>query len=228
MISGDFVKLWEPRYDNQKYPVDFYLRHIARARNANKPEHLREDLLALLHWKDGKALAFVSGERHAKPNTLNPIIKLTNAGLADFAQSFKNLAQADENHVTECMESLRLILRGMWNTVVIPTFLLHVARPDRLPIIDQHTVRAFLALTRGKIVEKPTITWSLWGDYLNFFQDTVATAGYDHGPEERCKVDRALFAWGKSLKGATNGVATGYRTRQTSHVPNPRSRPSEE
>jgi hypothetical protein len=182
--------------------VDFYLRHIAGARNANKPENLREDLLALLHWKDGKTLAFVPSEDHAKPNTLNPIITLTNAGLAEFARSFQNLAQADENDVTACTESLRLILSGMWNTVVIPAFLLHVARPDRLPIIDQHTVRAFLALTRGEIVEKPTITWYLWSDYINFFQDAVAAAGYDHGSEERCKVDRALFAWGKSLKGA--------------------------
>jgi hypothetical protein len=202
LISRDFVNLWEPRYDTQKYPVDFYLRYIARARTVNKPEHLREALLALLHWKDGKTFAFVQGEDHAKPNTLNPIITLTNAGLADFARSFQSLAQTDKNDVTACAESLRLILSGMWNTVVIPAFLLHVARPDRLPIIDQHTVRAFLALTRGKIVEKPTITWHLWSAYINFLQDAVAAAGYDHGVEERCKVDRALFAWGKSLKGA--------------------------
>jgi hypothetical protein len=203
LISRDFVKLWEPRYNTQKYPVDFYLRHIAGARNVNKPEHLREALLALLHWKDGKTFAFVPGEDHAKPNTLNPIITLTKADLLDFARSFQDLTQADENDVTTRTESLRLILSGMWNTVVIPAFLLHVARPDRLPIIDQHTVRAFLALTRGKIVEKPTITWHLWSDYINFLKDTVAAAGYDHSSEERCKVDRALFAWGKSLKGAT-------------------------
>ncbi len=182
--------------------MDFYLCHITAARNANKPENLKEDLLALLHWKDGKAVAFVLGEEHAKLNTLNPIIKLTNAGLTEFARSFQNLARADENDVTTRTASLRLILSGMWNTVVIPAFVLHVARPDRLPIIDQHTVRAFLALTCGKVVENPTITWDLWGDYINFFQDAVAGAGYDHRSEERCKDDRALFAWGKSLKGA--------------------------
>lgn len=202
MISRDFVKLWEPLFDTQKYPVDFYLRHIALARNARKPEQLRENLLALLHWKDGKTLAFVCGEDHAKPYTLNPILTLTNAGLADFTRSFQDLAQADEHDVRACAESIRVILSGMWNTVVIPAFLLHVARPDRLPIIDQHTVRAFLALTRGEVVEKPKITWNLWSDYVNFFQDAVMAAGYDHDSEERCKVDRALFAWGKSLKGA--------------------------
>ena len=186
MISRDFVKLWEPLFDTQKYPVDFYLRHIALARNAKKPEQLRENLLALLHWKDGKTLAFVSGEDHAKPYTLNPILTLTNAGLADFTRSFQDLAQADEHDVRACAESIRVILSGMWNTVVIPAFLLHVARPDRLPIIDQHTVRAFLALTRGEVVEKPKITWNLWSDYVNFFQDAVMAAGYDHDSEERC------------------------------------------
>ncbi|GAG38332.1 unnamed protein product, partial [marine sediment metagenome] len=55
MISSDFVKLWEPRYDTQKYPIDFYLHYCTRARNAERPEGLKEDLIALLHWKDGKA-----------------------------------------------------------------------------------------------------------------------------------------------------------------------------
>lgn len=214
MISRDFVKLWEPRYDMQKYPLDFYMRHIAHARNAKKPEQLREDLLALLHWKDGKTLSFVPGEDHAKPYTLNPIITLTNAGLADFAQTFQDLAQADENDVTACKESFRVILSSMWKSVVIPAFLLHVARPNRLPIIDQHTIRAFLALTHGKVVEKPTITWDIWSDYVNFFQDAVVAAGYGHDSEERCNVDRALFAWGKSLKGAV-----GLKPRNTTAKP---------
>ena len=50
--------------------MDFYLRHIAGARDANIPENFKEDLLALLHWKDGKAIVFVPGEEHAKLNTL--------------------------------------------------------------------------------------------------------------------------------------------------------------
>jgi hypothetical protein len=217
LISSDFVKLWEPRYDTEKYPVDFYLRHSASARNTEQSEQLKEDLLALLHWKDGKALSFMPGVNRAKPNTVNPILNLADDGLADFARLFQNLAQADENDVPECTESLRNKLSGMWNSVVIPAFLLHVARPDRLPIIDQHTVRAFLALTRGEVVKKVKITWELWKDYVNFFQDAVAAAGYDDDSEERCYVDRALFAWGKSLKGS-RGFKSHVRTPQKAPV----------
>jgi len=213
LISSDFVKLWEPQYDTQKYPIDFYMHHCARARNAEQPGQLKEHLIALLHWKDGKALAFEPGVNRAKPNTVNPILNLADDGLADFARLFQDLAQANENDVPECTESLRRELSEMWKTVVIPAFLLHVARPDRLPIIDQHTVRAFLALTRGEVVKKVKITWELWKDYVNFFKDAVVAAGYDHNLEERCFVDRALFAWGKSLKG-TRGLKSHVRTPQ--------------
>jgi hypothetical protein len=201
LISRDFVKLWEPQYDTQKYPEDFYLRYSDSARNTAQPEQLKEYLLALLHWKDGKAVGFVSGENNAKPNTLNPILSLKNTALTDFWQRFKDLSQADDKDILPFQERFKERLMDMWSTVVIPAFLLNVARPDRLPIIDQHTVRAFLALTCGKVVEKPNITWNVWREYVTFFQKAVIAAGYDHNSEERCYVDRALFSWGKSLKG---------------------------
>ena len=201
LISSNFVKLWEPQYDTLKYPEDFYLRFSDSARKTEHPEQIKEDLLALLHWKDGKAVRFVPGKNNAKPNTLNPILSLRNTALTNFWRIFKELAQADDKDVLPFQERLRERLMDMWNTVVIPAFLLNVARPDRLPIIDQHTARAFLALTGGKVVEKPNITWNLWREYVTFFQNAVMAAGYDHNSEERCYVDRALFAWGKSLKG---------------------------
>lgn len=214
MISRSFVKVWEPRFDTKKFPLDIYLRHSAGARKAEQPEQLKEDLLALLHWKDGKASGFVSGKAHAKPNTLNPILRLTNNALKNFARIFQDLVQADDKDVKAFTDSLQEKLSNMWNTVVIPAFLLNVARPDQLPIIDQHTVRSFLALTRGKVVEKPKITWDRWRDYVTFFQDAVVAAGYNHNSEERCSVDRALFAWGKSLKGAVGLKPSTKTTKQ--------------
>jgi hypothetical protein len=75
-----------------------------------------------------------------------------------------------------------------------------VAKPDALPMIDQHTVRAFLALTSGKVTKKPKITWDQWEKYRVFFQVAVVDAGSNDNIEDRSEVDRALFAWGKSLK----------------------------
>lgn len=199
MVSRRFIEVWEPRYDTGKFPVDFFREHSKGALKAERPEQLKERLIALLHWKDGKAGAYVLGERHAKPNILDPIDTLTRESLAKFFESWK-LAQTDEKDVMRCTNNLGDILRSMWKTVVIPAFILHVVRPELLPIIDQHTVRAFLALTEGKVIEEPSITWHLWGKYKEFFQDVVLQAGYNHNREERCKVDRALFAWGKSLK----------------------------
>jgi len=114
LISRDFVKLWEPQYDTGKYPADFYLCHSANARNAGTPELLKNDLLALLHWKDGKALSFAFGETHAKPNTLDPILTLTGSALADLWRSFADLVQADESGFTACTERLRDRFSQMW------------------------------------------------------------------------------------------------------------------
>lgn len=201
MISRDFIKLWEPQFDTLKYPLDFYLHYGDSARNTEQPEQLKKDLLALLHWKDGKAVGFLPGENDAKPNILNPILSLRNTALKRFWQIFRDFARAEDRNIVPFQERFKERLMEMWSTVVIPAFLLNVARPDRLPIIDQHTVRAFLALTFGKVVEKPNIKWNLWKEYVNFFQKAVIAAGYDHNLEARCYVDRALFAWGKSLKG---------------------------
>ena len=219
MISRKFVELWAPRFDAHKFPPDFYRRHLISARNTEQSQQFKEDLLALLHWKDGKAGQFVPGEDHAKPNTLGPILMLAGDSLTDFKKIFDDLAQSKDNLTETCAE-LREKLTSMWNTVVMPAFLLHVARPDRLPIIDQHTVRAFLALTRGEVQVTPKITWKLWCCYVAFFQNAVAAAGYNHNWEEHCYVDHALFAWGKTLKGA----AKLRPDAQSPKSPKPRTR----
>ncbi len=191
---------WEPQYDTRKYPLDFLLRHGESARNAQRPEILKDALVALLHWKDGKARSFVPGESHAKPNTLGPIFALHEAALVEFATLFRCLVEVDDKNFVQCTQSLLENLREMWSSVVIPAFVLHVARPDRLPIIDQHTARAFLQLTRAEVVENPRITWDLWKDYIVFFHDAMVAAGCGSGLERRYYLDRALFAYGQSLK----------------------------
>jgi hypothetical protein len=204
-INPDFVARWEPRYDAKKYPLEFLLRHGASARGAERPEALRDALVALLHWKDGKARRFVPGESHAKPNTLRPLLALQEAALIEFTTLFRLAVEAGDEKFVRSTQSLLGALRGMWSSVVMPAFVLHIARPDRLPIIDQHTVRAFLQLTRDEAVEEPRITWRLWEDYIVFFHDAVAAVGYDSGLEGRYQVDRALFAYGQSLKGLFKG-----------------------
>lgn len=200
MISREFIEFWEPRYDKNKYSVDFYLSHSEKARNAQLPEILKEELLALLHWKDGKTSSYVPGEYTAKPNTINPVHELENSKLVEFTGAFHNLVKANESEIRPQLDIFRAILSKMWDSVVIPAFILHITRPDFLPIIDQHTVRAFLALTRGEIINTPRITWDLWSEYVEFFKKAAVNARYDNDLVKRYSLDRALFAWGKLLK----------------------------
>lgn len=202
LINPDFVARWEPRYDGRKYPLDFLLRHAAIASSAPRPDVLKDALIALLHWKDGKARSFVPGESHAKPNTLRPILALHEASLVEFAVLFRCVVEADDKNFVQCTQSLLDSLCGMWSSVVIPAFVLHIARPDRLPIIDQHTARAFLHLTRADIVRNPQMTWHFWKEYTVFFNDTTLAPSLGFGLQGRYRIDRALFAYGKSLKSA--------------------------
>jgi len=169
MVSKEFIKLWEPRYDVKKYPVSFYLSHLDKIQKTDTPETLKISLIALLHWKDGKAAEYEFGKISAKPNILNPILIQTGSSMNSFFQFFMNLRRSKESELFSFARLFREKLNDMWKTVVIPAFVLHVARPDRLPIIDQHTIRAFLCLTIGNIVEKPKITWDIWEAYLSFF-----------------------------------------------------------
>jgi len=111
-ITADFVARWEPSYDTRKYPVDFYLNCTASARQAKSPENLKDVLLAVLHWKDGKALSFVPGEIHAK--NLGPILMLNGAALAEFAQLFLTLVEATDDNLRERAAGLRKTLAVMW------------------------------------------------------------------------------------------------------------------
>ena len=200
MITKEFIDLWEPRYPQSLYPVNFYKEHISGVRNATESNSLKEHLIALLHWKDGKANNYEPGKVTAKPNTVNPVINLTGQTLINFYNAFRLLVLAKGEDVDPSKEKLLNLLKQMWNSVVIPAYILHTARPELYPIIDQHTARAYLILNRGELVEQPEITWTFWKTYIEFFHNTEISCGLHNNTDGRCRLDRALFAWGKSIK----------------------------
>ncbi|HLA28171.1 MAG TPA: hypothetical protein VJZ49_09790 [Syntrophales bacterium] len=201
MITKEFIDLWEPRYDQRLYPVNFYNEHISCVRNAAEPNSLKEHLIALLHWKDGKANNYESGKVTAKPNMVDPVINLTGQKLITFHDAFRLLVIAKEEDVDSSKEKLLNMLKKMWwSSIVIPACMLHTARPELYPIIDQHTARAYLILNRGELVEQPEITWTFWETYVEFFHNTAVSCGLHNNTDGRCRLDRALFAWGKAIK----------------------------
>lgn len=201
LVNGEFVSYWKTHYDGRKYPAPFYERYGDAARNASTPEGLKDALLALLNWKDGKASGYISGKGKARANITKPVSDLSGVALSEFAKLFHAMAVANNGDFERCTENLRDRLTRMWrNGRVIPAFLLHIARPDRLPMVDQHTMRAFLWLTSRQIKDEPVITWNSWRDYVTFFEDTVARSASRPDVPGRCGVDHALMAFGKCLK----------------------------
>lgn len=201
MISRDFVDLWAPKFTEGKYPRRFFLKHLECLYSTVSNQIFQESLNALLHWKAGKANQYVPGERHAPPHTIDPVFNLDQAALENFFLTFRKVSEEENGHLNPNTAALRTILRNMWNSVVIPAYILHLAKPQKWPIIDQHTVRAFLALTKGRVNQTPRIGWDTWLEYTAFFDAVISSAGVASCENGRSHVDKALFAWGKSLKG---------------------------
>ena len=200
MLSAKFVSHWEQYYDMGRYPLDFYLYHGSRARAAKKPKRLRENLIALLHWKDGKACAYVPDEIHAKTLMLKPLVDLSKSETTDLHEAFSALANSNGGDVAARTDRLRKNLENMWHSVEVPAFFLHIALPNRFPIIDPHTVRGYLAITGDRIVDRPAIDWHLWDDYVKFYANTCRVIGNAQHIKQPGKIDRALSAFGKALK----------------------------
>ena len=91
-LTGSFYNKWEKKYDDNKFPIYFYIDHIATLHQAQNPNDFKKELLALLHWKDGHAAKYVEGESHAKPNTIDPIINLHGKELIEFKKVFFKVA----------------------------------------------------------------------------------------------------------------------------------------
>lgn len=160
----------------------------------------QDALIALLHWKDGNAISYVRGEIHAKPNTINPILNLRESALAELQDSYLQFYHASSTSYNQLGKKLEKLLRKMWDSVVIPAFVLHLARPDKNAIIDQHTFRAYRAITEGNIDIIPKINWADLQDYNNFLDTAVKSSFSNEILEHRMSVDQALMAWGKALK----------------------------
>ncbi len=206
MISHSFIMRWEAEFPEIDFPRDFYLQHLDELRVAKNSWAFSEQLNALFHWKSGRARQYIPMQ-HDTPHQLSKFLRnLTGKELEDFYWLFKEVSEANDYSLEEPTSILRKKLKGTWSAIIDSAFILHLARPLQWPIIDQHTVRAFIALTSGDVVLKPYIDWDMWEDYTIFFDEVVASSRGENTVEGRSQVDRALFSWGKSLYKAANRI----------------------
>ena len=207
------IDSWAARFDDSKYPRDFYLQTLASLSTAKESEKIGQFVIRMLQWKDGKVQldphgnTAVNGLRYTvgrtKPNTYNP--KVHDAVF--FSNRFLVWTQEVKNRSDFSSDLLDQIGRhGLWprTSFVIPTFLLHILNPRVFPIFDQHVERArrFL-MGEGLNASSVSLRIDDYVQYTLFWFELLSDIGINVTGDEygRVKhVDEALWAMGKYLK----------------------------
>jgi hypothetical protein len=207
------MDFWAARFDDSKYPRDFYLHMLVSLSAAQEVEQIGQSVIRMLQWKDGKVQLDPNGEitvnglryvvGRTKPNTYDP--KLHDKVL--FSNPFSVWTQEVKKQCSFSSDLLDQISRhGLWpkSSLVIPAFLLHILNPRVFPIFDQHVERTRRFLMRqdlnfssvGLQIDDYVQYTAFWFELLSDLGLDVTTVEY-----ERIKhVDEALWAMGKHLK----------------------------
>jgi hypothetical protein len=204
---------WAARFDDSKYPRDFYLHTLVSLSAAHEGEQTGQFEIQMLQWKDGKVKRDPSGEitvnglgyviGRTKPNTYDPTRHnkiLISRRFLDWTQEIKKR----RSFSSELLEQIRR--HGLWskNSLVIPVFLLHILNPWVFPIFDQHVERTRRFLT-GQDLNVSSIGMQIddYVQYTAFWFELLSDLGLDVTiAEYECikHIDEALWAMGKHLK----------------------------
>lgn len=166
----EFIKFWSQFYNNSGHLDEkFYYPYIN--------DSSKEDFLdRLWHWKMGVHFHNRNNQRALR------VIKKEKEAIRDFRKS------------NPSFEKLFNFAREIFRTgVVYPVFLIHICKPDKYPIFDQHVFRAFIFLTTKEIINKPEDAQ----DYLRY-RDFVFKIHKKHKIGFR-NIDKALMVFGQFL-----------------------------
>lgn len=207
-----FIDAWCAKFQPDKYPLEFYFRKIDDLCIAKNPEDAGLAIIELLHWKDGKVREDSNGDvvietkryrlGQTKPNTYN-VNKhkeiLCSPEFFQWIQEVKEIRSFDERKVNDL--SCVFNLYGK-DSIVIPTFILHVISPEIYPLYDQHVERAKRILLAQEVrFPRDEINLTTYREYQSFFQDIVeASFGQQPKRADIKKVDNALWSFGKWFK----------------------------
>jgi hypothetical protein len=172
--ESEFVSFWARFYEESKYPDSIYKANLNEGKQLNQA-----NIKPLLEWKNGRPLSKKKQEI---------AVKVIN-NLPRFNQ-FRLLTEVTQMEFEKFWMRLSKIVK---TGLVWRVFLLHMARPEDYPIVDQHVLRAYHYLTRGKIAE-PEQTLQAYESYRTFFGELVEKSG-----EEHRHVDKALMCFGQFL-----------------------------
>ena len=171
----DFISFWSQFYDEGKYPDSIY------EQNLNRDGALQEENVEpLLEWKNARPLSSAKKQ----------IVLKINKNLVKF-NDFRQLSKVSDRDFQMFWNLVSGIIRTGF---VWKIFLFHIARPDDYPIVDQHVLRSWNFLRKGK-VDEPEMNLQNYWDYRDFFLHLV-----EESTKTLRDTDRALMAFGQFLK----------------------------
>lgn len=171
----DFISFWSKCYAEGKYFDEDYEKNLNRT-SLLTPQNVQY----LLEWKNAKPLS--------KPK--QALADKTKARITEL-NKFRQTGPITEKEFKEIWNCISKIIRYGF---VWKVFLLHISRPTDYPIVDQHVLRAWNFLIKGK-VEEPKQNLDNYEKYRIFFFELAKQSGKDLR-----RVDKALMAFGQFLK----------------------------
>ncbi|WP_078544801.1 hypothetical protein [Litchfieldia alkalitelluris] len=206
-----FVEAWKDRFAFQKYSVDFYYSCLNELHHTKDHIRFGELIIGMLHWKDGKVREDVQGDFSisgcnykflpAKTNTFNEKKHYQILCSDEFFEWAKGVMQNntfDKNLLQDI--SLRFKL---YDSLVMPTFILHILSPFLYPLYDQHVERGKRALLgQDTNVKLHHLNIKTYLEYQQFFCELHESYSKNPTLESIKSTDAALWSFGKWIKEA--------------------------
>lgn len=191
-MTVDFVNYWAAKYP-VTYDVNHYDPFTADARRGD-PAALRK----LTEWKN------VGGGMC--PMRLS---KRKEAAFQFFLKGLGNYLPTGSENLKRDFAKRAPVYSIFWHHVLYGT-----------PIFDVHTNRAFLFFTKGTLLKNRAAAirsgshWSLYAAYCDWFEKLLSSLRESQSAMTARHLDRALFMWGRTNKGALGKWATRMHWRE--------------
>lgn len=147
--------------------------------NINKISLDRDALLALFEWKNGSKLS----NRKAKSFEDKIFLKL---------KIINSLKISTDFELKKFLEEFKEV------STIWKIFLLHIIKPAKYPIFDQHVYRAFYYIEHLKVRE---LSYDNKEKEKKYFEDYLPFFKQIQGGHPIKKLDESLWSFGKFLKG---------------------------
>lgn len=183
--TKEFVAFWRHFYDHEKYPEESYNY------NLNEGHTLTEQNVSeLLAWKFGDATLAPEQRRKSVSGWLS-LIQRNLSWLNELRSRLDEDAIA--NYVTKALNEVRTIE----DSLVVAIFLLHIAKPEQIPIFDRYVRAAWYYISKHRAASAP----ELLGEYVPYRRFFCEFR--EKSCSESREVDKALWAFGKFLSDVT-------------------------